>query len=100
MGWTIAPGVHGISGGVISSGEIAHGPSGGASDGAGDGHGVAVRGGKGSVTLDCLCRATKVHNAEGGRLCHLVAYQFCNVLSTLMWNKNNTHRVVTWSFFS
>ena len=41
MGWTIAPGVHGTSGGVISLGEIAQEPSGGASDGAGDGHGVA-----------------------------------------------------------
>ena len=67
MGWTIAPGVHGISGGVISSGKIAHGPSGGASNGGRDGHGVAARGGTGSVTLDCLCRATKVHKAEGGR---------------------------------
>ena len=42
MGWTIAPGVHGTSGGVISLGEIAQEPSGGASDGAGDGHGVAA----------------------------------------------------------
>ena len=67
MGWTIVPGVHGISGGVISFGEIAHEPSGGTSDRAGDGHRVAARGGKGSVILDCLCRATKVRNAEGGR---------------------------------
>ena len=67
MGWTTVPGVHGISGGVISSAEIAHEPSGGTSNRAGDGHGVAARGGKGSVILDCLCRATKVRNAEGGR---------------------------------
>ena len=67
MGWTIAPGVHGTSDGVISLGEIAQEPSGGASNGARDGHGVAAQGGKGSVILDCLCKAIKVCNAEEGR---------------------------------
>ena len=67
MGWMIALGVHGTSGRVISLGEIAQEPSGGASDGAGDGHGVAAREGKGSVILDCLCKAIKVCNAKGGR---------------------------------
>ena len=48
-------GHHESSGGAdISSGVTAHGPSGGALEGPGDGGGVAVRGGTGIVTNDRL----------------------------------------------